>query len=518
LCVRLLYLSAEWSVLHTLPDNYDLVSIHGKGNVVFAIGTLSAAIQYFAYSTDFGVTWKEDREIFALPLQSYTDVFVLDENNIYVAGGAAYKIYTKYNDEWVELPIDDIYPSKLWAANNSKLWISDAGGKEKGGGYWDGITYTNTPPVFPYDEGYDNAKIFGFSDTSIFAVSTNGKLAEYAGSDWNTIDDQIGSSLATLKWYGLWGIDADNIWCVGEDSSDNSAVIGFWNGSTMVKATIPSGLDSPLRAIYGVASDNIIAVGDDGTILKFNGTSWSTLEAGSYGNIRGVWMTYVRSAGEYLKEWYDHDDIDSAVVIPEKKQVIFFASGDLNIAPVYNYQFNNWSTFTNHKAYHAIERKGLYYFIDRDNAQVRVENRGFYDDAGAAITFRLDTGWLSLAGLAGYKRTRKVLIIGQNLEPHTITIAAQFDFDPTWYTAQTFSTSDIGLYFDAQDYYWDFTDDNYLNSAMLLEAAFNKQKCSAIRLKITHTTSNKASSITGLVLVAAMKQGSARRGSAKKFS
>jgi hypothetical protein len=49
-------------------------------------------------------------------------------------------------------------------------------------------------------------------------------------------------------------------------------------------------VDVILRAVHGRSIDRAIAVGDLGTVLQYNGTSWQEEESGTTTNLNGVWV------------------------------------------------------------------------------------------------------------------------------------------------------------------------------------------------------------------------------------
>jgi PKD repeat protein len=95
----------------------------------------------------------------------------------------------------------------------------------------------------------------------------------YDGSEWHH-----GGCWAEegIDWaynvYGIWGVDADQIWASGDRGSvlESTQYEGFWNN-----------MDTPteydLWDIWGTAADNIYAVGDRGTIIHHDGASWQSV-------------------------------------------------------------------------------------------------------------------------------------------------------------------------------------------------------------------------------------------------
>ena len=50
-----------------------------------------------------------------------------------------------------------------------------------------------------------------------------------------------------------------------------------------------SGTTNSLNGIWGSSSSNVFAVGSGGTILKYNGTSWSSMTSGTTNQLNSVW-------------------------------------------------------------------------------------------------------------------------------------------------------------------------------------------------------------------------------------
>ena len=82
----------------------------------------------------------------------------------------------------------------------------------------------------------------------------------------------------------LWGTSATDIWAVGE-----CGTVLKWNGTTW--ATQPGGTSVWLTSVWGAESNNVWAVGDGGTILKWNGAAWTSLPSGTTNGLNAVWGT-----------------------------------------------------------------------------------------------------------------------------------------------------------------------------------------------------------------------------------
>ncbi len=83
---------------------------------------------------------------------------------------------------------------------------------------------------------------------------------------------------------GIWGTSDSNIFMVG-----NSGHILRYDGTSWSSMT--SGTTKHLYGVWGSGPSNVFAVGADGTILRYDGTSWSSMTSSTPNNLYGVWGT-----------------------------------------------------------------------------------------------------------------------------------------------------------------------------------------------------------------------------------
>lgn len=63
-----------------------------------------------------------------------------------------------------------------------------------------------------------------------------------------------------------------------------------WNGNTFRILCIPDGLRSgAIKEIWGESPNSVYVVGDFGTIVHYDGTSWQRVESGTTADIHDVW-------------------------------------------------------------------------------------------------------------------------------------------------------------------------------------------------------------------------------------
>ncbi len=81
--------------------------------------------------------------------------------------------------------------------------------------------------------------------------------------------------------HDIWGSGPNDIHAVGWGGT-----IVHYDGSTW--SVIPPVSDANLNAVWGTAADDVFAVGAGGTILHLNGAAWSPMPSGTTEELRGV--------------------------------------------------------------------------------------------------------------------------------------------------------------------------------------------------------------------------------------
>ncbi|MBI2868234.1 MAG: hypothetical protein HYX96_00205 [Chloroflexi bacterium] len=86
---------------------------------------------------------------------------------------------------------------------------------------------------------------------------------------------------------GVWGSSARDVFAVG----DGGTILRY-DGTSWSAMT--SGTSSPLTGIWGSGRNSIFAVGGSGTILRYDGSSWQGMASGTDAYLRDVWGTSAR--------------------------------------------------------------------------------------------------------------------------------------------------------------------------------------------------------------------------------
>jgi Calx-beta domain/PKD domain len=157
------------------------------------------------------------------------------------------------------------------------------------------VTINDNPADKPYIDVVNTANGVEPTTNANFRFTVRGTSAtplqvdfNLTGSATNGTDyDSLGwwlpqSSGSTENLRAIWAANATNLWAVG----DNGTIL---KGDGTSWAAQTSGTTEHLRAVWGTSTTSVWAVGDAGTILFFNGTAWAAQTSGSTSALRGVW-------------------------------------------------------------------------------------------------------------------------------------------------------------------------------------------------------------------------------------
>ena len=91
-----------------------------------------------------------------------------------------------------------------------------------------------------------------------------------------------GSIWMNTRILEVWGSSASDVFVVGKDGT-----IMHYDGATWSPMT--SGTTKLIWDVWGSSASNVFAVGDHGTILRYNGVKWSNMKPGMYPGLWDVW-------------------------------------------------------------------------------------------------------------------------------------------------------------------------------------------------------------------------------------
>ncbi|KKL68257.1 hypothetical protein LCGC14_2126790, partial [marine sediment metagenome] len=147
-----------------------------------------------------------------------------------------------------------------------------------------------------------------------------------------------------------------------------------------------------------------------------------------FSNPKGIHLLNRDGSTQYVGapvEAYNSQTITSAHLIVNRNQVQFLVSDGL--ALVYNYFFNQWSTFTNYTGVDAALWKGDYVFIKSDG-QAFKESATNYNDVGRRLRFLMETGWIPLGNGQELGQLKSIYILGEFNSPHILKVSMAYDY------------------------------------------------------------------------------------------
>jgi hypothetical protein len=197
----------------------------------------------------------------------------------------------------------------LWAASERDIFA--AGGEVVL--HWDGAAWKVALRV----SGLNFIALSGRSSSDVFATSREGAIYHFDGSAWSRLPGGSSYFLGPVwvasdstafaanffvydgsDWklhlpygfdpqrvaLGVWGASASKAFAVGQQGS-----IYRWDGDNWVPEV--SGTTRTLRSVWGSSGSSVYAAGDAGTLLHYDGSSWSSVSTGVDDDLSIVWGT-----------------------------------------------------------------------------------------------------------------------------------------------------------------------------------------------------------------------------------
>lgn len=237
-----------------------------------------------------------------------------------------------------------------------------------------------------------------------------------------------------------------------------------------------------------------------------------------FGSAKGIYKLGSDLAVTYIGapvEAFNDLQIVAAVLISDRNQVRFLTES--GICLVYDYYFEQWSTFTNHYANDAVIWNDQFLFLNRDGS-VWYEVPGYYLDIAQTIKMTLETAWIGLNTLQGYQRVYRTILLMDYRSSHIFNMQIAYDFEQTYRTSIVFDPDNLGFsVYGSDPVYGEAIPYGGEGSGVFqFRTHMPVQKCQAIRFKFSDTPiqtvneSGEGYSITGLSLQLGMKTGLGR--------
>ena len=156
---------------------------------------------------------------------------------------------------------------------------------------------------------------------------------------------------------------------------------------------------------------------------------------GIYLLTRGLQVQYI---GAEVED-FNAQTIRSSELLQDKNQVRFLT--DSGVTLVYDYFYQQWSTFTNHEGVDANVWKGSYVYL-RNDGSVYKETTTF-QDVSTNVGMKAVTAWLKMAGIQGFQRVRKIAFLAGYKSAHTLRVRVYYDYNNATYTEYNFDATTV---------------------------------------------------------------------------
>lgn len=129
---------------------------------------------------------------------------------------------------------------------------------------------------------------------------------------------------------------------------------------------------------------------------------------------------------------YVDQRVARATLLPNETRIVFLSDDPDGRTLLFDYEHQQWSTFTNHAGRDALVVGGVYHYL-RTDERVFVETPGVYADDNMQIRLKLETAWIRLLPyLQGWHRFWDALFIGEYKSEHTLRIRFGLDYEANW--------------------------------------------------------------------------------------
>jgi hypothetical protein len=230
-------------------------------------------------------------------------------------------------------------------------------------------------------------------------------------------------------------------------------------------------------------------------------------------------------------ESFNFQSVTGATMVEDRNQVRFLTDAGLTL--VYDYFYQQWSTFTNHQGLDAVMWRETYTYLRNDGAIWR-ETDGRYLDKNTAIKLKIKTPWIKLMaaknqavplGPQSFFRVRRFAFLGRYASKHYLQVGVAYDYRPDvqqtyYFNTETRLTTPAGQYGN-DAYYGETTPYGGNDGADIVyqfRARTARQKCESIQFiieDIAQPTNGESYGITDLSLEVGLKQGLNKMGALK---
>jgi hypothetical protein len=237
---------------------------------------------------------------------------------------------------------------------------------------------------------------------------------------------------------------------------------------------------TPIAGVSGCTNPQSVLLLPTGLIYQDSELGWYLLD-------RSLQEHYI---GAPVQQ-YNSQIATSANLVPNANKCMFTLSGGVNL--IYDYYVEQWEIdpFTSQIAAidSTIFENDVVYL--QANGLSLQQTPGVFTDNTEAIPLALTTGWMSLAGLAGFQRAWELQILETFKSPHTLTVNIYTDYSATPTTTKVISVPVAPI-------------------PPLFRIRLDVQKCTALQIEIVESQTapyGEGLSLSSLTLKCGVKKG-----------
>jgi hypothetical protein len=252
-----------------------------------------------------------------------------------------------------------------------------------------------------------------------------------------------------------------------------------------------------------------------------NGAIFKSLQ-GWYLIDRSLNATYIGADVEA----YNNDTVVSATLMEDSTEIRIVLSS--NVAIVYDWFIGKWMVHKNYTSVSASNYNNAYTRILSSGELIQEDDS--FSDNGQYIPLKMQTSWLSFAGLQGFQRVYKLIILGDYVSAHAIRVSIQYDFNPNTFQTVEFNPATIldstNTFGSGTPYGTDSPDNvfggiSFANSQNYQWRIFTTiQKCETIQITIEDVytgTIGESFSLSGLAFEVGVEGGVMRLPASRSF-
>lgn len=148
-----------------------------------------------------------------------------------------------------------------------------------------------------------------------------------------------------------------------------------------------------------------------------------------YRSMKGFYLLTRSFEAQYIGadvEAFNNANVTSGQLILNDNEVRFTLSSGIML--MYDYYYNQWTTIPDVSAVDSATFQTKFCYVQPDG-RVSLEDPTIWTHNGNVRRIKLTTSWLSLAGLQGFQRVYKMLVLGQYISPHKLRCSVAVNFN-----------------------------------------------------------------------------------------